>query len=120
MIGLGEFREKAQGLVAAKQAVNSDMRRARTSRKIRKPGYWVVATWLPNTMRGLAVSTFLRNLADRACRACTRSCLRKRKSRFGMPGGFFGISVAMPLPIIMRYCEDKDVGAQARHCRASR
>ncbi len=26
---------------------------------------------------------------------------------FGMPSGYFGISVAMPLPIIMRYCEDK-------------
>lgn len=27
---------------------------------------------------------------------------------YGMPSGYFGISVGMPLPIIMRYCEDAD------------
>ncbi len=26
---------------------------------------------------------------------------------FGMPSGFFGVSTAMPLPIIIRYCADK-------------
>jgi alkylation response protein AidB-like acyl-CoA dehydrogenase len=27
--------------------------------------------------------------------------------QFGMPSGFFGISLGMPIPIIMRFCEDK-------------
>jgi alkylation response protein AidB-like acyl-CoA dehydrogenase len=27
--------------------------------------------------------------------------------QFGMPSGYFGISLGMPIPIMMRYCEDK-------------
>lgn len=27
---------------------------------------------------------------------------------FAMPSGYFGVSTAMPLPILIRYCEDKD------------
>jgi alkylation response protein AidB-like acyl-CoA dehydrogenase len=31
----------------------------------------------------------------------------QEEMRFGMPGGYFGVSLGMPVPVVMRFCEDK-------------
>jgi alkylation response protein AidB-like acyl-CoA dehydrogenase len=31
----------------------------------------------------------------------------QEEMRFGLPGGYFGVSLGMPVPVVMRFCEDK-------------
>jgi alkylation response protein AidB-like acyl-CoA dehydrogenase len=35
-------------------------------------------------------------------------CFDSEEMQFGMPNVFFGISLGMPVPIVMNYCEDKE------------
>ncbi|MEZ5742629.1 MAG: acyl-CoA dehydrogenase family protein [Sphingomonadaceae bacterium] len=105
MIGLDEFRAQARKwLESVAGEFGHETRRGFSPDDAIAQGRRYMAAKYDAGFGGIAVST---EFGGQGLSGLHKIVFEEEELPFGMPGGFFGVSVAMPLPIIMQFCEDK-------------
>jgi alkylation response protein AidB-like acyl-CoA dehydrogenase len=68
---------------------------------------------------GFAGINWAREFGGQGLSPLHKMVFEQEEMPFGMPTGYFGVSLGMPVPVIMRYCEDRE-WARERAVRAMR
>jgi alkylation response protein AidB-like acyl-CoA dehydrogenase len=105
MIALDEFRDKARGWLSAVAGTYGHEARTGLSQDENLAlGRRYMAERYEAGFGGITLSP---DVGGQGLSGLHKVMFEAEEIPFGMPSGYFGVSTAMPLPIIDRYCEDR-------------